>query len=88
MAIPLRRVTILGLLLSAPTLFLHQQAEHVNEWLRESLTLPSWVWIAFASVVLFALSRLHELAVHRADRYFDRVSPGQASTRQSDIAGA
>jgi hypothetical protein len=72
-AIPLRRVTILGLLLSAPTLFLHQQAEHVNEWLRESLTLPGWVWVVLASIVLFALSRLHELAVHRADRYFNRA---------------
>ncbi len=71
-AIPLRRVTILGLLLSAPTLFLHQQAEHVNEWLQESVTLPSWVWLLLACVVLFALSRMHELAVHHADRFFNR----------------
>ena len=43
-AIPLRRVTILGLLLSAPTLFVHHQYEHLSEGLKESLALPAAVW--------------------------------------------
>src|SRR5208282_1507432 len=44
-AIPLRRVTILGLLLSAPALFLHEQFQHVTEDFRETLTLPNWFWL-------------------------------------------
>jgi hypothetical protein len=43
--IPLRRVTILGLLLSVPTLFLHQQIEHLREGISESVGLPKWIWI-------------------------------------------
>jgi hypothetical protein len=72
-AIPLRRVTILGLLLSVPTLLLHEQIDHLREGISESLTLPSWVWYAIAAVVLFIISRLHEFAVHHADRYFHRA---------------
>ena len=44
-AIPLRRVTILGLLLSAPALFPHEQFQHIGEGFRENLTLPSWMWL-------------------------------------------
>jgi hypothetical protein len=71
--IPLRRVTILGLLLSLPTLFLHQQIEHLRESIGESFTLPSWIWITIAAALLFLISRIHELAVHFTDRYFNRA---------------
>jgi hypothetical protein len=72
-AIPLRRVTILGLLLSVPTLFLHQQIEHLRESIRESVDLPSFAWIALAAALLFVISRVHEWAVHLADRHFNRA---------------
>ncbi|HUK07029.1 MAG TPA: hypothetical protein VLX09_04095 [Stellaceae bacterium] len=71
-AIPLRRVTILGLLLSVPMLFLHEQVDHVRQVIRESLELPGWVWPAIAVIVLFLITRLHEYAVHHADRFFNR----------------
>ena len=51
--IPLRRVTILGLLLSVPTLFLHQEIEHLRESISEGFTLPSWIWITIAAALLF-----------------------------------
>jgi hypothetical protein len=72
-AIPLRRVTILGLLLSLPTLLVHEQVQHLNEAIQESLTLPSWIWLAIASIVLYIISRLHELGVHLVNRYFNRA---------------
>jgi hypothetical protein len=71
--IPLRRVTILGLLLSVPTLILHQQIEHLREGISESFILPSWIWITIAAALLFLISRIHELAVHLTDRYFNRA---------------
>ena len=70
--IPLRRATILSLLLSAPALFLHHQYEHLSEGARESLELPGWLWLVIATLVVFVISRLHELATHHADRFFHR----------------
>ena len=67
-AIPLRRVTLLGLTLSIPALFLHEQVEH----LQSSLELPGWAWLALGALAVFLISRLHENAVHLADRYFNR----------------
>ncbi len=71
-SIPLRRATILGLLLSAPALFAHEQFQHVSEGIKESLTLPGWAWLLIATCALFVISRLHELATHHADRFFNR----------------
>ncbi|HVN34104.1 MAG TPA: hypothetical protein VMU96_02485 [Casimicrobiaceae bacterium] len=68
-SIPLRRVTLLGLTLSIPALFLHHEAEH----LQELLNLPDWAWLGMAVVILFLISRLHESAVHLADRFFNRA---------------
>jgi hypothetical protein len=70
--IPLRRVTILGLLLSVPTLFLHEQIEHLRESISESFNLPGWIWIAIAAALLFLISRIHEMTVRLVDRYFNR----------------
>jgi hypothetical protein len=67
-SIPLRRFTAFGLLLSVPTLFLHQQVER----LEEVLHLPGWAWIAIASLLLFLIGKLHEFAVELADRVFNR----------------
>jgi len=66
--IPLRRVTILGLSLSIPVLLLHHEVERIQEL----LNLPGWAWVAMGAAAVFALSRLHEGAVHLADRYFNR----------------
>jgi hypothetical protein len=70
--IPLRRVTILGLLLSMPALLLHEQIEHMRDVISESIDLPGWLWIAAAAAMFFLISRVHELAVHLTDRYFNR----------------
>jgi hypothetical protein len=67
-AIPLRRVTILGLTLSLPVLLLHHQINRIEE----QFHLPSWVWLVVGTVLLFLLSRLHELGVDLADRFFNR----------------
>jgi hypothetical protein len=67
-AIPLRRVTILGLTLSIPALVLHHQIDRIEE----QFELPSWAWLVVGSVVLFLLSRLHELGVELADHFFNR----------------
>jgi hypothetical protein len=66
--IPLRRVTILGLSLSVPILLLHHEVERIQE----HMALPGWAWIALGAAAVFALSRLHEGAVHLADGYFNR----------------
>jgi hypothetical protein len=67
-AIPLRRVTILGLALSVPVLILHHEVERMQE----HLSLPGWAWLGMGAAVVFLISRLHEGAVHLADRYFNR----------------
>jgi hypothetical protein len=66
--IPLRRVTILGLSLSVPVLLMHHEVERIQE----HLGLPGWAWLAVGAAAVYALSRLHEGAVHLADRYFNR----------------
>lgn len=66
-AIPLRRGTILGLLLSAPAVLAHEQ---VNG-LYENIELPSWAWITAASLAVFLISRLHEHAVTLVEGLFD-----------------
>jgi hypothetical protein len=66
--IPLRRVTILGLSLSVPVLLLHHEVERIQE----RLALPGWAWIALGAAAVYALSRLHEGAVHLVDGYFNR----------------
>ena len=68
-AIPLRRVTILGLILSAPALLLHHQVDS----LQKQLALPSWAWLALGAFALFLISRLHEGAVAVVDRFFNRA---------------
>jgi hypothetical protein len=66
--IPLRRVTILGLSLSVPVLLLHHEMERIQE----HLALPGWAWITLGAAAVFALTRLHEGAVHLVDGYFNR----------------
>jgi hypothetical protein len=67
-AIPLRRVTILGLTLSIPALLLH----HEIEYMQEHLAIPNWAWIVIGAVALYLISRLHETATRLTDRYFNR----------------
>jgi hypothetical protein len=68
-SIPLRRISVFGLMLSVPALFLHQQIEHLNEW----LDLPAWSFVVFGSVLLFLIGRIHELGVELADHVFNRA---------------
>jgi len=71
-SIPLRRVTVLGLLLSLPILFLHQSIDHIREGISEKITLPAWAWIGIAAVFLFLTSKLHDTAVHYLEWLFNR----------------
>ena len=68
-AIPLSRVTILGLILSVPILLLHHQVESIQR----HLALPSWAWLALGAFAVFLISRLHEDAVAVVDRFFNRA---------------
>ncbi|MFO1209901.1 MAG: hypothetical protein U1E40_11875 [Amaricoccus sp.] len=66
-AIPLRRATVLGLLLSLPVLLLHRQLEVIDEYFR----MPEWAWLLVASALVYLLARLHEYATELAERLFD-----------------
>jgi hypothetical protein len=66
--IPLRRVTVLGLSLSLPVLFLHRWVEEIED----QLDLPVWAWLLLGACVVFLISRLHEGAVHLVEEYFNR----------------
>jgi hypothetical protein len=68
-AIPLRRVTILGLTLSIPALLLH----HEVEYMQEHLAIPNWAWLVIGGGALYLITRLHEAATHLTDRYFNRA---------------
>jgi len=82
-SVPLRRVTILGLLVSLPMLFLHEQIDHVREELNKVFAIPSWTWIGIATLTIFLITRLHEWLVHHADRLFHR-SVAAAGQRLGD----
>ncbi|MGC2056084.1 MAG: hypothetical protein WA665_21575, partial [Pseudolabrys sp.] len=82
-SIPLRRVTILGLLLSLPILFLHQGIDHIREEISEKVTLPAGAWIGIAAIILFLTSKLHDTAVHSLDWFFNR-SVAKAGERLGD----
>jgi hypothetical protein len=66
--VPLRRATVLGLLLSVPVLFLHKQIETIDEYIH----MPYWAWVAVASGLVYLLARAHEFATDLTDRLFDR----------------
>ena len=66
--IPLRRATVLGLLLSVPVLFLHKQIETIDEYIH----MPYWAWVAVASGLVYLIARAHEFATELTDRLFDR----------------
>jgi hypothetical protein len=66
--IPLRRATLLGLLLSVPAFFVHEELNTINEWTQ----LPEWAWVLAASALIFAIARAHERLTELADRLFDR----------------
>ena len=66
--IPLRRATMLGLLLSVPAFFVHEELNTINEW----TSLPEWAWVLVASGLVFVISRAHEWMTEVADRLFDR----------------
>lgn len=82
--IPLRRVTILGLILSAPVLLLH----HGVERLEKQLHLPGWAWLVLGAAAVFLITRLHEEAVHVADRYFNRAVDEAERRLEQAIRGA
>ncbi len=65
---PLRRATVLGLLLSLPAFFIHEELNTINEW----TSLPEWAWMLVASVLIYVISRTHERATELADWLFDR----------------
>jgi len=82
-SIPLRRVTILGLLLSLPVLFLHETIDHLREAVSKNVTLPAWAWITLAAAIIFLISKIHDRAAHYLDWLFNR-SVVQAGERLGD----
>jgi len=65
--IPLRRATVLALLLSAPALLVHEQVNGIFEIIH----LPTWGWFLVAWMAVFAISRLHEHGVRLLEGLFD-----------------
>jgi hypothetical protein len=65
--IPLRRATVLGLLLSVPAFFLREEIAVAHQ----ELELSGWPWLLVASILAFLIARLHEVATTLADRLFD-----------------
>jgi hypothetical protein len=82
-SIPLRRVTILGLLLSLPLLFLHETVDHLREAVSKNVTLPAWAWIALAAITIFLITKIHVSAANYLDRLFNR-SVAKAGERLGD----
>jgi hypothetical protein len=82
-SIPLRRVTVLGLLLSLPVLFLSETIDHLREAVSKNVTLPAWTWIALAAAIIFLISKIHDSAAHYLDWFFNR-SVAQAGERIGD----
>jgi hypothetical protein len=82
--IPLRRVTILGFCLSVPVLLMHHEVERIQE----HLSLPGWAWLLLGAAAVFLLTRLHEGAVHLADRYFNREVDASEERLSLAIRGA
>jgi hypothetical protein len=71
-SIPLRRITILGLVISLPILLLHREIDHVRDAISEKIAMPAWVWLLVAAAILFLMSKVHDTAVHHVDRLFNR----------------
>src|SRR5499427_1003255 len=82
-SIPLRRVTILGLLLSLPVLFLHESIDHIREAVSKNVTLPAWAWISIAAAFVFLISKIHDSTAHYLDWLFNR-SVAKAGERIGD----
>ena len=82
-SIPLRRVTIFGLLLSLPVLFLHETFDHLSEAVSKNVTLPAWAWLALAAAIIFLISKVHDSAAHYLDWLFNR-SVAKAGERLGD----
>jgi hypothetical protein len=82
-SIPLRRVTILGLLLSLPVLFLHETIDHLREAVSKNVTLPAWAWLTIAAAIVFLISKIHDSAAHYLDWLFNR-SVAKAGERLGD----
>jgi hypothetical protein len=82
-SIPLRRVTILGLLLSLPVLFLHETIDHLREAVSKNVTLPAWAWLPLAAAIIFLISKVHDSAAHYLDWLFNR-SVAKAGERLGD----
>jgi hypothetical protein len=82
-SIPLRRVTILGLLLSLPVLFLHETIDHLREAVSKNVTLPAWAWLTIAAAIIFLISKVHDSTAHYLDWLFNR-SVAKAGERLGD----
>jgi hypothetical protein len=43
------------------------------ERIQHHLQIPVWAWLVVGGITIYAITRLHEGAVHLADRYFNRA---------------
>ena len=88
-AIPLRRVTILALIMSIPAVLLHHEAERIQEL----LDVPKSAWLIVGALVVFLIGRLHEGATELVDDFFNRDLDraerqlGGEILRANDMAG-
>jgi hypothetical protein len=67
--VPLRRISLIGLLVGAPFGYLHAQLSHVDE----VVTLPHWAVFTLVGLLLFTLNRLQDALARLADRSFNRT---------------
>ena len=82
-AIPLSRITILTMLLSAPAFIFHRW---IDEY-QAAFDRPGWVWIVGGTVFVFFVGKINELAVNLAEHLFSRSRHGAArALRASDDA--
>lgn len=72
-AIPLRRITLLTLLISVPVFWLGEEIVAIQN----ELELPGWAWLVLGGVGAFALGRVHETSAdlihHTLDPTFRRA---------------
>ena len=68
-SIPIRRVTIISLLLSVPILLLSTEVQRIQG----SFHLPIWAWLIVGAATVFVISRLHGGVASIVDRYFNRA---------------
>ncbi len=91
-SIPLRRITLLALLISVPIYYLHGLITLAHE----EISLPGWAWVLIGGTIVFILSRLHEISAEIATQVLSpalrrarhHLARGRAAIRDAASAAA